>query len=60
METKKQSPVERQIFLKERLIRSLNKEIVEMRKDCEAQIDKIKFRIQMAQVLLNALKKGKS
>jgi len=60
MKKQTQSPVERQIFLKERLIRSLNKEISEIREECEAKIGKIKFRIEMAQVLLDAFKKGKS
>lgn len=54
-----QSPVERQIILKKKLIKRLEKEIEETRQECEEAVKNIRFRIQMAQALLSALEKGK-
>lgn len=58
-EPKGKSPVDHQIALKERLIRRLNNEIVSERKECEERVKAIEFRIQMAQTLVDALKRGK-
>ena len=57
---KPESPVERQIFLKERLIGKLRKQIASVRSEADEQVRKIEFRIKMAQTLVDALTKGKS
>jgi len=57
--SRKSNPVERTIVLKRRLIVRLNKEIQWERETAEANIKKIKFRIQLAQTLLTALEKGR-
>jgi hypothetical protein len=59
-EKKAESPVERPIFLKQRLIGTLRKEIATVRAQADEQVKKIEFRIKMAQTLVDALTKGKS
>lgn len=53
------SPIDHQIRLKEKLILRLRKEIKAESDECERRIKNIEFRIQMAQTLLEALKKGR-
>ena len=55
---KNQNPVQRTIFTKERLIIKLRKEITNIRSEADYEIEKINFRIKMAQTLVDALKKG--
>jgi hypothetical protein len=55
----KVSPVDRQISLKTKLIKRLEGEIQKVERDAKAEIENIRFRISMAQTLVNALQKGR-
>ena len=54
------SPVDRTIASKEKLIKRLKSEIARKRAECDDEISNIQFRIQMAQTLLDALRKGRA
>lgn len=56
---KKQSPIERTIFTKERLIKRLQREIVDIKRAAADDIAAVQYRIKLAQTLVNALKRGK-
>lgn len=55
---KTKSPVDHQIYLKEKLIKRLTKEIAEERKAFYEKCQSIELRIQMAKTLVDALKRG--
>ena len=60
MKTKPEpNPVLRTMLLEKKLIQRLNKEISEIGKETEERIGKIRFRIQMAQTLFNALQRSR-
>ena len=59
MANKEQSPVDRTIASKTKLVARLEKEIGNVRANAEAEVKAIQFRIRMAQTLLDALKKGR-
>lgn len=52
------TPVERMIAGKKKLIRRLEKEIVDARMNAEREVENIQFRIRQAQTILHALEKG--
>jgi hypothetical protein len=52
--------IEHTIALKEKLIKRLTKEIAEVEAATEKDVNRIRFRITMAQTLLHALKRGKA
>ena len=57
--TAKQSPIDRTIANKEKLILKHRKEIESVRENAAREIKNIEFRISLAQTLVDALKKGK-
>lgn len=53
-----QTPVERMIATKKKLIKHLETEIVDVRISAQAEIKGIEFRIRQAKTILSALEKG--
>lgn len=51
------NPVNRTVFLKERLIKRLRNEISNIHQRAAEEVKRIEFRIKMAQTLVDALKK---
>lgn len=58
MATKEVNPAEKMLRTKKKLIKRLTNEIALVRQNAEEEVEQIKSRIRLAQVLADALEKG--